>query len=63
MQVEKVRVPLGPVTWAQAKQLQDAFQWLVLAVHDQVNVPNIIDDLEDEDLRVVHLIQVKEESV
>ena len=57
----KVRVPLGPVTRARAKKMREELQGLVREVQSQEIVPKVIEGLEHEGSKVVHVIQVKED--
>ena len=57
MQVEQLRVPLGPVTWARAKRLQDVLQRLIKAVQEQVGRPKCIEGLAYEDKRQIILLE------
>ena len=56
MQVEQVKVPLGPVTRARAKKMKEALQLLVQAVQAQVGRPRSIEGLAYEDERQITLI-------
>nr|XP_027063881.1 uncharacterized protein LOC113690241 [Coffea arabica] len=57
MQVEQVKVPLGPVTRAHAKKMKEALQLLVQAVQAQVERPGPIEGLASEDERQVTLVE------
>ena len=57
MQVEQVKVPLGPITRAHAKRLQDALQILIKAVQEQVGRPKCIEGLACENERQIILLE------
>ena len=57
MQVEQVKVPLGPVTQACAKRMKDALQLLIQAVQVQVGKPKSIEGLTYEFGRQVTLLE------
>ncbi|XP_071933756.1 uncharacterized protein [Coffea arabica] len=58
IQVEQVKVPLGPMTRARAKRLNDAMQILVRAAQDASGVPKAIEGLNES--RLVILIAALE---
>ena len=62
VQVENIQVRLGLVTKAWAKKLCDELQGLVLGVQSQEIVPRVIEGLGNDDQKLVHRIQVEEES-
>ena len=47
LQVEQVKVPLGPMTHAQVKNVKELLQALVRAIQDQVGVPRAIEGMEE----------------
>ena len=57
MQVEQVKVPLGPVTRARAKRMKDALQLLIKTVQEQVGRPKSIEGLAYEDERQIILLE------
>ena len=59
--LDKIQVPIGPFMRAQAKKLREALQLLVHEGQSQKVMPKVIEGLEYDDLKLVHLIQVKEE--
>ena len=58
---DQVRVPLGPVTRAQAKRFKESFQVLVRNVQNQQEVHRNIEGLEVDHRVVYTLIQAHEE--
>ena len=59
---DPVRVPLGPVTCARAKQFKESLQALVRNVQDQQGVHRDIEGLEGDNPVVYTMIQAHEES-
>ena len=56
-----VRVLLGPVTRARAKKMREEIQGLVREVQNHEIVPTVIEGFEHEGLKVIHVVQVKED--
>ena len=61
MPSDKIRVPIGPDTRARAKKMQEELQELVQEVQSQEIVPKVIEGLERVGLKVIHVVQVKED--
>ena len=59
---DPVRVPLGPVTRAQAKFFKESLQALVRIVQDQHGVHREIEGLEGDNQVIYTTIQAHEES-
>ena len=58
-----IRVPLGPVTRARAKKMREELQGLVREIQGQEIVPKVIEGLEHEGMKVIHVVHVKENHV
>ena len=58
---DPVRVPLGPVTRARAKQFKESLQTLVRNVQDQQGVHRTIEGLESDNQVVYTLLQAHQE--
>ena len=61
MPSDEVQIPLRPITRARTKKLREALQRLVRDIQSQEVVPKTIEALEQDELKFVHIIQVKEE--
>ena len=55
-----IRVPLGPVTRARANKMREELQGLVHEIQGQEIVPKVIEGLEHEGMKVIHVVHVKE---
>ena len=60
LQVEQVKVPLGPMTRTRANKVKESLQALVRAVQDQVGVPRAIEGMEE--ARVINVLVNKGEE-
>ncbi|XP_071902760.1 uncharacterized protein [Coffea arabica] len=60
LQVEQLKVPLGPMKRARAKKVKESLQALVRAVQDQVGVPRAIEGMEE--ARVINVLVNKGEE-
>lgn len=58
MQVEQVKIPLGPITRARVKKISKLLQTLVKFVQEQVGVPKAIEGLDNS--RIINVIKFKE---
>ena len=47
LQVEQLKVLLGPMTHARTKKVKESLQALVRAVQDQVGVPRAIEGMDE----------------